>query len=1030
MNKESVKNHTNPIAGGRTILNSQPTNPKFVLTQVLCGANMEHKLKIFFFTFIFIGLTVLNNCSGSNDSGGSDDPSIKKYQDAQVDTPQSAILPAAYSPQVAMSNEAKAPRVFVAWIDGRRGEANIYFNCKRIGGSWQHLNDLRIDTGLNQSTQADEVALAISADGNIVHIVWSDRTQGREAIWYNRSINGGVSFEQPQCLSPHWPFPYFSSQPRLCCSKDGQIVYVAYRYGKSDIAFRYSDTAGASWPNLTNDQFFAQSYFRGFNVSRDPSIACTDDGTYCHIAWQGGYWDDPTNCILYRGWDYSAGEWGTDAEKEANEFINWFCRPQIVCPATGKSAYIVCRLEGAYGNNEIILFTVNDLGTNLPVLEENISDFTNHDSFYPKGYYDNSTGKVCVVWDKFVHTATTTDQWQVKARSGVPGGTWADIQNLSEIATKNNKHYVLPAIGGIDSNIVVAWVGFHNPPNQYIYANTSDDSGATWEDITALVPISTPGTASVIYANRPQIAVNSNNQVYAVWEEKRGGNVIRIYGRDLSTPGNEETICHSTAQIPHAWQPQISASNNQVYAIWLSDRNGGFDVYFNRSQDYGNSWAKDFIVNQTAGEICKNLQLQSDPNNHVYVVWEKERTAPSDVISTPGHRIGDKINQVAFQHYVYGSKATNFHQAPPYILSSLPASSSPHHRVFPASQRIPRIGLNIYTPRSGISKAQIKNEQRIDIGINDNGTMPLLAHNNNGAVYIFYDNSEDHYQCQLQPYISRNYGNTGSWTPKDTQSFTNGEEMLNSQILAESDFLYLVTQIRYGANADIAFLRYSKYLDSVDLVMPNIDDNDLNPYTDNSQNPVICKDRNRLLVAWTDFRDGSKPDIYFTYSLNNGGFWADPAQDLSQDTADLEAHGRVQLASSPEFFYAVWNQYNEVSKTFKVMFRRIYIDVDGNVALDNKIQLNTRGNALEPKMICKDNRIIVAWRDNRYGTNDIWIRTSTDKGRTWSSEQRFNTNTINTTQTMMPQISTSGNWIYAIWEDYRTGRNVFFEARK
>lgn len=994
---------------------------------------MKYAYKICIYAICYIGLIYSFGCggSGSNDSGDSTDPIIVKYQDAQVDTPQAATLPSAYSPQVVMSNEAKSPRVFIVWLDQRMGEINVYFNCKTLGGAFIHANDLRIDTGMNQSSNAEEVYIAVSADGQIVHIVWSDRTPGKEAIWYNRSTNGGVSFSaQAVCLSPNWPFPYFSSQPRLCCSQDGSTVYVAYRYGHSDIAFRYSLDAGANWPPLTEDQFFTQVAFRGLNISKDPCITCDDAGNYCHIVWQGGYDSSYVcNATLYRCFSKGSTNWVTSNECDVFLLAAWHRRPQVVCTSDGATGYIACRLEGGAAVNELIMCTTTTFGAGFSDLEV-VSDLATSSAFYPKMYCNRANDELCIVWEKFVDD--TNDTWQVLARKRISGG-WYSIKTLSNIATQNNKHYALPAIAGNGSNVVVAWVDFYSPPNQYIYANLSNDCGISWQNATGL-PVSTPGTSSVFYVSNPQIAVNANNQSYMVWEEKRGSNAIRIYGRDLSTPGDEETICHSTATVPHGWQAKLAQYGSYVYSSWLSDRNGGQDIYYTYSSDYGNSWNKDFIVNQTAGKICQNLQLKAD-SNYVYVAWEQNRTASQDrtidddSAEIPGHRIGEPIKQIAFQRYEGNTRHLSMPK-PVCIISDLPNE-------FKQDFKEPIVSRNSTEKRSPLvfeRCTSLSNEhgervnqrgERVDIGTDDNGGVPLLTHNNAGAVYLCYDNSEDNPTCRIRQYISRDYGIT--WNKKFHLYSSDYYELLNTQILAESGFLYLVTQMRTGANASIVFIRYSQYLETGFDVAVWVDNDEY--YTANSQNPMISRDRNRLLIAWTEFRDGSKPDVYFNYSLDNGINWA-TAQTLSQDPLDWYAHGSVQLASSPEFFYAVWNQYNTSTGLYNVMFRRIYIDPNGNMTMTNKIQLNTTGNSVNPQITCDGTRICVAWYDDRYGKNDIYIRTSTDKGISWSGEQRFNTNSAGSSHCLNPQIATTNGWIYAIWEDYRSGHNVRFEARK
>jgi len=985
--------------------------------------SMNLRWKIVLVTALFVSFWLTNCDCNEGSSGCPKDPVISKHQDDQVDTNQNPGNVGAGMPRIAMSaNITRATRIFVAWLDQRTGESNVYFNCRDLAGNWLHSSDLKIDTGRKEASMANELAIVCSQDGQFVHIVWSDCQPGKEAIWYNRSIDGGQTFEaQARCLSPNWPFPYKSSQPRLACSTNGQILYVVYRYGLSDIVMRYSKDYGASWSTQADDQFFAQELFRGINVAKDPSIACSDDGRYCHIVWQGGYYSAPSagNYVFYRCWDGNAANWVTSEEIDASYYAVWHKKPQVACIGNGTKAFVVYHIESTF--NEILYTQTTDFG-NTFVAPEQVSDFVNNDSFFPRLYCNRTNGDICVIWERFVFKQDP-NQWQLKARKRNAAGTWSAAQNISAVAYKNNKHYVLPEVAGYGADLSVAWIDFSNPPNQYLYLNSSTDTGATWSGTTA---VSTPGATAVYHANYPWIAVNSDKEIYVVWTEKRGSNISQIFGRDMTPDvrvGVEESPSHHIQQTPHAFGPKLAANGANVYSTWLADLNGGQDVYFANSKDHGNSWEKDFIVNQTPGEICSNQQISCDVDDIVYLVWEKSITASKAEAQSPGHIQGEAIQQIVFQRYDYSTGTKPSCQ----ILSAEPELDDPVIGPKPHSLArcpAPRLARDM----SLATKLQLA-EERGDMDAADNGTLPILTHNNEGYVYVFYDNSEGYVRSQLRRYLSRDHGNT--WERKLNQYLIGDLEMLNSQIMAEADFLYWALQVRNhqsNCRSDIVFIRYSQYLNRTDILW-RVDRGDAE-YEHESTNPSISKDRNRLLIAWTDFRDGQLPDVYYSYSLDHGMHWASPAVSLTQDTSDTYAHGNVKLASSVDYFYAVWSRYEPSTQKYAVIFNYVYIDEYGLVVTGQPMQLNgNTANAMNPQIVSDGQRIYVAWQDERYGKFDIFVRTSNDNGTTWSSEQRFNTNPAGISNSIYPNLATSDQWTYVIWEDYRYGRNVFFEAR-
>ena len=82
---------------------------------------------------------------------------------------------------------------------------------------------------------------------------------------------------------------------------------------------------------------------------------------------------------------------------------------------------------------------------------------------------------------------------------------------------------------------------------------------------------------------------------------------------------------------------KISASGNNVYAVWSDSRNGyhtmGGDIYFNYSNDRGAIWQSSDIRLDTGdapGASASNgLQISSSGSN-VYVVWADKRHGKYD----------------------------------------------------------------------------------------------------------------------------------------------------------------------------------------------------------------------------------------------------------------------------------------------------------------------------------------------------------------------------------------------------------------
>ena len=75
----------------------------------------------------------------------------------------------------------------------------------------------------------------------------------------------------------------------------------------------------------------------------------------------------------------------------------------------------------------------------------------------------------------------------------------------------------------------------------------------------------------------------------------------------------------------HSELPQVTASGNNVYVVWLDDTPGSRDVFLRRSTDGGNTFDTKIINlsknNLQGGGGAFNLKITALANN-LYVVWE------------------------------------------------------------------------------------------------------------------------------------------------------------------------------------------------------------------------------------------------------------------------------------------------------------------------------------------------------------------------------------------------------------------------
>jgi hypothetical protein len=196
-----------------------------------------------------------------------------------------------------------------------------------------------------------------------------------------------------------------------------------------------------------------------------------------------------------------------------------------------------------------------------------------------------------------------------------------------------------------------------------------------------------------------------------------------------------------------------------------------------------------------------------------------------------------------------------------------------------------------------------------------------------------------------------------------------------------------------------------------------------------SYKPQITCSGNNVYAVWEDNRNGND-DIYYNYSTDNGANWQ--SSDIRLDTGDTagaNASYKPQITCSGSNVYVVWQDY-----------RDSYGDIYFNYSTDNGVNWQSSDIRLDtgdtlgafdstyPQISCLGNNVYVVWQDDRNGSADIYFNYSTDGGAHWQvPDYRLDTgDTAGANSSMYPQITCSGNNVYAVWYDNRNGNDDIY----
>jgi hypothetical protein len=285
--------------------------------------------------------------------------------------------------------------VHLVYMDDRGLEDEVYYQRSIDGGlTWQAAVPLTTNNG----SFSGYPAMALLNDE--VHVAWTDQRNGHDDIYYRKSSDGGTSWSVETRMTSD---PGNSSFPSLSVSGPAiHLVWTDNRFGEGEVYYRRSTNSGQSWGDpvrLTNKN--------GDSVNASVSSSGND----VHVVWQDDR--DGNKEIYYKRSTDGGLTWGADVRMTNNSFAS--NAPSAV--AMGKTIIVVWS-DLREGNAEIFGLRSVDSGNTW----SEVIRFTNspRESLQPKITMEGAFA--FLVWHE-LHDGFAN--WEVEGRLSTDGGvTW------------------------------------------------------------------------------------------------------------------------------------------------------------------------------------------------------------------------------------------------------------------------------------------------------------------------------------------------------------------------------------------------------------------------------------------------------------------------------------------------------------------------------------------------------------------------------------------------------------------------------
>jgi len=270
--------------------------------------------------------------------------------------------------------------------------------------------------------------------------------------------------------------------------------------------------------------------------------------------------------------------------------------PQMV--VSGNNVYVVWN-DNSTGKYSILFAKSSDGGTTFgaPV------DISRNIGTSSSPQFAVSGNDVYVVWQ-----AKTTGKYQIIfAKSTDGGATFSTPANVSN----NTGDSSYPKIATSGNNIYIVWSFTVTNKDYDVLFTKSNDRGSTFS-----IPVNISNNSGD--SGLPQMAVSGNN-VYVTWENNGLGN-FEVFVAKSTDNGNTFAIpVNVSNNAAPSGAPQIVASGNNVYVVWMDKTPRNYDIFVAKSNNAGSTFGAPINVSNTAKDSGYPQITMS--GNNVYVVW-------------------------------------------------------------------------------------------------------------------------------------------------------------------------------------------------------------------------------------------------------------------------------------------------------------------------------------------------------------------------------------------------------------------------
>jgi len=285
-----------------------------------------------------------------------------------------------------------------------------------------------------------------------------------------------------------------------------------------------------------------------------------------------------------------------------------------------------CRDAGSNADIYFVKSTNGGSTFTTPVLVNDSSAVPQQ--IYPSCAVGSSGQYVYIAWQDWRNPQFDSDIYFARSTDG--GASFLPSTRVNDDSILADQWYPVVACDNSGQNIYVAWADPRDSLHgRDVYFSRSTDYGQTFE---VNYPVNDTGVSGNSIQRNPSIFWQ-NGIIYLAWDDLRQNCMGAYFDKsvDGGTTFGTDVFIVDTPNVGGAYPSIAVDDSSKIYVVWNDCRQFdpyGSDIYFSFSQDSGQTFKPNVLVNDHLGNldaIDDNPSICVNESARVFVAWDSDR---------------------------------------------------------------------------------------------------------------------------------------------------------------------------------------------------------------------------------------------------------------------------------------------------------------------------------------------------------------------------------------------------------------------